>query len=349
MSILYHERPGVYSDYSISGLTATSAAAKVVALVGASAAAKGLYTVTSLAAAQETFGKDSVLGEMILSACQNGAGKLLVYSLQEQTPEAWQEGIAAVLAEKEAAYCAVGSTEASVHALLKEAVVAASKEKGECIGVVVSGESDADTLIRQAQALDCERMVLVGPDCYLAGENRLAGTAVAAAFCGMLSCQQDPALPLHGAELQGFDAVAARYEEREIDLLVQGGVTVLEAIGGKVQILRGVTTKKTAGEDRDTTFRDLNTILVMDDVIPGIRKALSLRFPRNKNNAATRAAICNQVTVELENRLRREIIDGYENVKAEASKEDPAVCLVQFGFSVTRGLSRICLTAHIMV
>lgn len=51
MSITYHERPGVYSDYEASSITATAAGSKVVAACGVSTAAAGLYTVTSYTSA----------------------------------------------------------------------------------------------------------------------------------------------------------------------------------------------------------------------------------------------------------------------------------------------------------
>ena len=193
-------------------------------------------------------------------------------------------------------------------------------------------------------------MVLVGPDVYRGAETDAAGGWVAAAaLCGILSAQTDPALPLNGAELQGFTAVTARYEETEIDALVHGGVTVLESAGGKVTVLRGITTKKTVGEGCDTTYRELGTVLVIDDVIPGIRKTLAARFSRAKNSLTTRTAIRSQVIVELESRLQREIIADYDNVTVEVSDTDSATAVVRFGFAVTAGLNRIHLTAHVSV
>ena len=84
-------------------------------------------------------------------------------------------------------------------------------------------------------------------------------------------------------------------------------------------------------------------------MIPGIRDSLRSRFTRSKNTAQTREAIRSQVVLELEDRLRREIITGYEGVTAQALEEDPTVCLVEFAFSVAHGLSQIWLSAHITV
>ena len=53
--------------------------------------------------------------------------------------------------------------------------------------------------------------------------------------------------------------------------------------------------------------------------------------------------------LELENKLSREIITGYENVTVQADAENPTVCLVEFSFTVAHGLNQIWLSAHITV
>jgi len=110
-----------------------------------------------------------------------------------------------------------------------------------------------------------------------------------------------------------------------------------------------VTTKTATNGAADSTWRDLSAILVVDDVIPTIRNALKSRFHRAKNTAQSRGAIRSQVVLELENKLAREIITGYENVAVTADPEDPTRCLVDFSFTVAHGLNQIWLTAHIAV
>lgn len=350
MSIVYHERPGVYSDYTASSVSASGERSKVLALIGVSDAEVGLYTVTSYSDGAAAFGDGSELGKMLAAAYKNGAGTVLAYSIAEDTAENYQAAIDAVMAEKAAAFCAVGSVSEAVQQMLKRAVLEASASGGECIGIVGLNAPEKNALLARAAALDCERMVLVGPDAYRSGESELCGGAVcASSLCGLLAAQTDPALPLNGAVVSGLSGVSASYDDTEIDALVQGGVTVLTAVAGTVRILRGITTRQTIGEGRDTTYRELNTILVIDDVIPGVRSALGARFPRAKNNAATRSAIRSQVIVELDSRVSREIIDSYSDVTVEASSTDASTCLVSFSFTVMRGLNRIWLTAHISV
>ena len=90
-------------------------------------------------------------------------------------------------------------------------------------------------------------------------------------------------------------------------------------------------------------------MLIIDDVIPSVRSALRLKFPRVKNTAQTRGAIRTQVIIELESKLKKETIDSYGAVTAVADESDPTVCNVGFEFAVAHGLNRIILSARISV
>ena len=116
-----------------------------------------------------------------------------------------------------------------------------------------------------------------------------------------------------------------------------------------MSVVRGITTRTKTGEAADTTWRELSTILIVDDVIPSIREALRAKFRRAKNTEQSRGAIRSQVVLELENKLSREIITGYENVTVSADEENPTVCLVEFSFTVAHGLNQIWLTASITI
>ena len=152
-----------------------------------------------------------------------------------------------------------------------------------------------------------------------------------------------------GVALQGLGGAARALEESEIDALVRGGVTPLESLGGVLSPVRGITSRTKTGEVSDATWRELTTILIVDDVIPAIRESLRAKFVRSKNTARNRSAIRSQVIVELERKRAAEIIEGYGEVTAEASADDPTVCEVEFPFAVAHGLNQIYLTAHITV
>lgn len=197
-----------------------------------------------------------------------------------------------------------------------------------------------DELCERAAEMGSERMVLV---------NAVSDTvgATSAAVAAAIAASTDPALPLSGAVLYGLDG--GSFTDGDINTLVRGGVTPLENVSGEISIVRAVTTRTTTGGVADSTWRELSTILIVDDVIPTVKSALRSKFARSKNTAQTRGAIRTQVIIELESKLSREIIDSYGAVTVAASDEDPTVCEVTFEFAVAHGLNRIELTAHITV
>ncbi len=340
MSLVYHERPGVYSSYDASSVIGRGTTERVIALVGKAEAKAGLYRLHSYSEAKEAFGEASELGRMAKIAYQNGAGTVLASPVAADALADYQAAFALIFAEKEASFCVAASSLETVQKALRDAVEAASAQNAECIGLVGLSTPSVKDLTDRAAVLNSERMVLVAPDVYVWGETEAAGGFMAAsALAGVLTDQSDPALPLNGQVLYGVTGVSAVYEDTQIDALVTGGVTALECWGGKVSVMRGITTRTKTGQTQDATFRELGTILIVDDVVPAIRRSLRAKFTRAKN----------QVIVELEDRIEREIIEGYDNLTVTALESDPTTCLVEFEFTVVHGLNRIFLTAHISV
>ena len=150
------------------------------------------------------------------------------------------------------------------------------------------------------ETINSERMVLVGPDMKDESGKALSGVFAAAAVARAIACGADPAVPLNGAELYGIGGLQSVYSDNDIDLLVQGGVTPLEDVGGVASPVRGITTRTKAGSAADSTWRELTTVLIADDVIPAVRSALRSKFARAKNTAQGRGAIRAQTIVELE-------------------------------------------------
>lgn len=350
MSKNYHERPGVYSDYDASSVSAGGTTERVIALIGQSEAQAGVHAISSEAAGRQLFGQTSELGQMVQLAYRNGAGKILACPVAEDTLSAYQQAFELVLAQKQASFCAIASTQLSVQTALRSAIEEISGQRGECIGLVGMKDATVQQLCERAQALNSERMVLLAPDVFCTGQTSSVGSwLAAAALCGVLSDQSDPSMPLNAQVLRGFDGASASYTDTEYDTLVAAGVTVCECVGGELSVIRALTTRTKTGDVEDLTFRELTTSLIIDDVIPSIRTALRKSFTRAKNNAVTRNAIRNRVIIELEDRIAREIIDGYDNLSVTPLETDPTVCVVEFSFSVVHGLNRIYLTAHISV
>ena len=345
-----NERPGVYSSVEVSSILSGSSTGKTVGLAAVSASgSKGVCTsISSYGEAVSLYGADCSLTKLIRILLLNGAAAI------EAVPVS--VGAAAVTADYTAAFAALmgkedvtimlcDSRDDAVFSEMKTAIEGASENCKYRVGIVEGAGTVAEAAAK-AQALNFERLIMVYP--AVEGDGALFG-ASAAALAGVVSAGGDPALPVNGAELTGLDNFSRIFSDTEINTLVQAGVTPIESVYGSPCVVRGVTTRtKTAGVS-DTTWRELTTVLIIDDVIPTVREALRVRFPRVKNTTQTRGAIRTQVIIELENKLKKEIIDAYGAVTAAADESDPTLCKVGFEFTVAHGLNRIVLSARISV
>ena len=355
VSNIVHERPGVYSSYDASMVINGSKAAKTVgiAAVAASGTVNKPALLTSYAEGISAFGEDAAgvcgMSSLLRALYKNGASAVYAVAVEMIDGAADYAAAFAALEEEKIDIVICDSAEADVHALLKQSVERASGARMERVGVVGAQGKSVEQLIEHAAALNSERMVLIAPDVLDENGVRMSGALGAAAAAGIIASMSDAATPINGVALSGLTGVSERYNDTQIDLLVRGGVTPLEAMGGAVSAVRAVTTRTMSGEAADATWRELTTILIVDDVIPGIRDALKSRFVRTKNNAQSRGAIRSQIIIELENKLAAEIIDGYGEVTVSADAEDPTVCVCEFSFAVAHGLNRIYLSAHITI
>lgn len=343
------ERPGVYSSVEVTGSVSGGRSGKTVGLAAKAATGeKGVCKrISSYSQAVEEFGGDCPITRLAKILFMNGAGvvEAVPAAVGDDSAADYEEAFSVLMDRESVSIMVCDSTEAEVHSALRKAIMAGSENSKYRIGIVETSAGPEDAADR-AKALNCERIAMV---CCASGEDDPSEGEAAAALAGVIAAGADPALPLNGAELMGADYCGRSFSDAEVNSLVKGGVTPVERVGDAVSVVRGVTTRTTTGGEEDATWRELTTVLIIDDVIPTIRSALRSKFPRVKNTAQTRGAIRTQVIIELESKLKQEIIDSYDSVTAEADEGDPTVCVVGFSFTVSHGLNRVRLTAHISV
>ena len=352
MNTIIHERPGVYSSYDASNIIRGNRAVRAIGVAAKSAAgtANVPVTLTSYEAGISAFGEDAPespgMSTLLRLLFLGGASVVTAVAVEDGDYEA---AFAVLQAVEDLQILLCDSGELTVQQALRASVESASAARRERIAVAGMSGADPEALTERAKALNSERMVLVGPDVLDSSGKALPGVFAAAAVAGAVAVTRDPAVPINGASLPGLGGVSQQYSDNEIDQLVRGGVTPLEAVGGVVSPVRGITTRSVTGGAPDASWRELTTTLIVDDVIPAVRQSLRGRFSQTKNTLQTRGAIRSQVIVELENKLRSEVIESYGDVSVSVYDEDPAVCLVEFSFAVAHGLNQIYLTAHITI
>lgn len=346
----------VYAPRTL-GAAGCEEAAKTIgaAAVATKGTANKVELITSYEEGKSVFGEDASgvygMSTLLKFLFANGAGavKAVAVGKDESEEKDYASAFAALSDEEDVGVMVCDSAAQSVHLLLKTAAEDASAARRERIAVIGGSEETVAQMVNRAKAVNSERVVLVGPDIASDDGGTMSAVFAAAAVAAVIAGNTDPSVPINGAELTLFGAAGKRLSDNEIDQLVRGGVTPIETVGGVSSPVRGITTKTSSGGAADTTWRELTTILIVDEVIPTIRSALRTRFARSKNTAQSRGAIRSQVVLELEEMKSREIVDSYGEVLVSALKSDPTVCLVEFSFTVAHGLNRIYLTAHITV
>ena len=349
VTITNHERPGVYSVYDASSLV-RGKGVKQTALIALADMGDGrkVYPWYTYAQAVETLGETNEMAELARLLFLNGAAA--VFGIPVSEAEQYVDALAAAEVLENIGMLVCDSTDLTVQQAVRDSVEDSSEARRERIAVLPGGsEETVSELCIRAQSLNSPRVVLVAPGAVDENGDAVGAAHCAAAVAGAIAGEGDPAVPLGGAVLNGLSGLNLRYADSEIDTLVRGGVTVLESVNGEISVVRGITTKTKSGEAEDASWRELTTILIVDEVIPGIRNALRSRFQRTKNTVQSRNAIRSQVILELENRMNREIIVGYKDVSVTAMEEDPTVCLVEFSFTVAHGLNQIWISAHVMI
>jgi phage tail sheath gpL-like len=350
VTVTTRERPGVYSVYDASSLVRSNGVKNVVLLAKDGGSADGTqvsvwHTYTQVV---EKLGEKSVMAELVRVLLLNGAAAVYGIPVSEDGQYAKAIETAGKLENIGVVVC--DSTDLTVQQAVRDGVAEASGARMERIAVLPGGVGEeTQALCERAEALNSERVVLVGPEAVGMDGTAAGCVLCAAAVAGAIAGEGDPAVPLGGAVLKGLNGLNVRWSDNEIDTLVRGGVTPLESMNGSISVVRGITTRTKTGEEEDTSWRELSTVLIVDEVIPGIRSALRSRFQRTKNTQQSRNAIRSQVILELESRINREIITGYENVSVAALEGDPTVCLVEFAFTVAHGLNQIWISAHITI
>lgn len=273
MNSTIHERPGVYSSYDASSVVSASAAAKTIgaAAVATKGTANKVELITSYEEGKSVFGEDASgvygMSTLLKFLFANGAGavKAVAVGKDESEEKDYASAFAALSDEEDVGVMVCDSAAQSVHLLLKTAAEDASAARRERIAVIGGSEETVAQMVNRAKAVNSERVVLVGPDIASDDGGTMSAVFAAAAVAAVIAGNTDPSVPINGAELTLFGAAGKRLSDNEIDQLVRGGVTPIETVGGVSSPVRGITTKTSSGGAADTTWRELTTILIVDE------------------------------------------------------------------------------------
>lgn len=338
-------RPGVYSSYTVTSSFATPRSLKGVGLVAPldSSLCGRVHWLERHQDAQELLG-DAQDHQLVLLCCQllfeTGVSKIALSGIGASPLDAGklleQEedlGIILPLIQEEEEFQQLQST-----------VLSASEQGRERL--LVGGISYPASAIRIASRLNHQRSILVvGETSYQGTKHPIFG---AAAFAGLIISSGDPRQNFNGQPLPWIQLTRELYEE-EIQMLLKRGATPLETSGGVATTIRGVTTKTTTNGLDDSTFRSVNTPLLIDDVIVTVRRRLKSRLQGIGISKGDLESISTQVVLELEAKKKEGILSHYQMPLIRSHAHDPSICIVELRFTIAHILSQIHLVAEIQL
>lgn len=348
-------RPGVFSEYTVETYYPGEESRAVGIVCGAGGSlpleAVKITGKNDLARHFQPDGEGETLYRTALLLMENGVRTLYCVPVcagetGERTAESYRDGLA-LLEKQEDIYAVLcDRDDAEVLAALKQHVVGMSDRQRERLGFAAPCSPETDPL-EMAKALASERMCVCAPMASVGGVAH--GVFLAAATAAACVGAADPSAGLSGFAPKGIAALSEQAEEEKIEQWIAGGVTAYETVGAGIELIRLVSTRTAAGGAPDNTFRSLNTVMIIDDVLGSVRDALKLRLAGAKNNEASRGAIKTQAAVELKKKRDAGIIEDYATPVVTPSGEDPAVCVVELAFRVCTAVNQIHITAFVSV
>ena len=346
MSTIARERPGVYSNYEASGVIYRHSSSRTIGIVAKSSAEIGkIYNITKASDAESIFGKSGLMFNLCDISLKNGAYKISAVSVGD-SDENYQGAFDLLNAVDDICAIICDSENLSIQNLLKTSVISASENLRERIGIVAAAQDE--TLSTWTTNFNHERIILVAQN-PTEGNQTLSGCILAAALAGIISKNTDPTTSFNGDALEGISGLNISLSEDDVDDYIQMGIVPFEIVNNNVEIIRAVTSKISSNGAIDNTFKELNTILIIDFILKEIRSTLKSKIQGQKNNSSTRSSIQSQTTLKLQEFLEAQMIDSYDQVAVSQSEQDASICIVKLSFTVSRGLNQIHITASVTV
>lgn len=336
--------------YDITSMYTAPLSLKYAAVVAKAAGGEvgGTYRLKSYSDACETFlpDTDGVFMRSILAVLfEIGVSEVLAIP-SGPTKDDYETAFNALETAENIGAVICDSGNIDVLTALKARVQKNSEERRECLGFC--GVEDPAAAIAAAEAINCERMILVCPNVTSRISGARSTVIAAAALAGKILALGDAAVNLSGEEFLSLTA-AEPLPEKTIQALLLAGVTVFENVGGAVECIRALTTRTKTNGAPDRSLTGINTILITDDVMASLRASLKKALRGGRVSGSPIGSIRSQAAVVLQEKQNDGLLESFEAPHCYASASDPSVCVVELSFSVAHVINQIHVTAHILV
>ncbi|MBS4785570.1 MAG: hypothetical protein KH009_05605 [Clostridiales bacterium] len=342
-------RPGVFSSYTVGGAASGTGSRRAGLIAAVSGRSEPVWITGPAQAAEELPGEELRTLRLVLELLLRSGAGVYLCPAGEGSPEEYRAAFRQAEGEEGLDLLLCDSGEEEILSAFGDSLDAASAGRRERIGLAAVSE-DGEALAL-AGALNRERLLLTAGTGYRGtGEDAAASPLfLAAGLAGVLLARQSPDCSLNAAVLEGLSGAAPRRTEEEVEALLAGGVTAFEVLGGRVECIRGVTTRTRTGSLPDAAYRDVSTVLIIDDVMQALREMLRQKLSGVRSSRQSLDSIASQVTVLLTQKTESGLIRDWEQPRVYVDSEDSSLCIVELSFGVAHVVSRIQVQASISV
>lgn len=309
---------------------------------------KKLFSITGTADAVATFGTDSVAQKMVRVLIANGVDNIKGIVVPATGENALADALEVSL-EDSTIKCIITDTNdtAAISALKDHLAVAESADLFRYAFIAPTEQNTADQtkLVAFAKTVDSDRIFIPGLLGYSSnGTTVVEPQVMAAGLAGLVMTEtDDPALPMNGVGMAGFNGITRMALEAERNALANAGITAIYAEGTTPTVWRLVTSKID-----DKVWQEGSVRFIADHVLENVMTMLRNNYKRTKNVERILEAIKSDVQVVLEDMESLEIIENFDPTTLTVSRDpsDMYGALVDYEFDVVTPLYTITINQH---
>ncbi len=361
MSTITTNRPGVFSSYALASSCGGTAVTRYAAVVAAVDMEPELIPppgwmnhIQNPGVAAALFATQPRLLQMFKLLAAGGIDKVFCHAVhKDAATDQWRAAFASALGQEDVYVLlydrgenAAPAQRAALLPDIQTALETAAQARRERIAL--TGLDDPADALAAAGVLNSERMIICAPGAKAGGEDS-AAIYCACGLAAKLLTAADVSASFSGAEMTGLTAISNPAGEEAIEAMLAGGVTPFEAVAGRIECIRAMTTRTKTGGVGDRTFAPVNTILIVDDIMHALRQSLRLLLQGAKNTPQGFEAIGSQVLVLLAAKKEAGLITDYSPPRVYEKPGDPSVCMVEVRFHVAFVVNQIHIEAYIQV
>lgn len=310
-----------------------------------------VFSIVGTTDATDAFGSDSKITTMVKILISNGVDNIKGIIVEDTASDGSDVGeklasaLEASLSDKTVKVVICDDNSEAVISAVKDHLVMA--EENDIFRYSVFAPTDTSTqqvLVEFAKTVDSDRIFIPGVE-LLMGTNDVHPQITACGLASLIMTEtDDPALPMNGVGIRGFNGVKRHMLEAEMNALVNGGITPIYEEGTTPTVFRLVTSKLD-----DQVWQEGTTRFIADYVLESVENMLRNNYKRTKNVVRILNAIKSDIDVLLKKIESLEIIENYDPATLTVSKDptDAYGALVDYEFDVVTPLYTITINQHL--